>query len=384
MEPGWHLDRRRNVFTRSVTATLDEVVGRFSVPSDSVLPSLQALLPLIDLFSRYAKADAEYAPGCLRLTTGKLQKFPIDVLEWAVQEGIVVSVERQGKPCAYRLSATWQPWLLERCSVYQKSKAVDWSRIDAVYGRYSQLGLRIAAQIAYGNTHYLDGLQIPSEYQEKVWAFPDAIVRGANVVRVGGRFMMDTLWTSCRERWSLPGHYLWSWEIEATEPYQVQSASQVLLIENPYAFWQMMKTFAGQDYALICLHGESRQPGFLSEDAALYQLFQKLLGQPHPPSFSIWCDPDPGGLVMATNANQIIRALGGQSSFFMMQPDCLDRLESIVMAERRLLPITVEDEQILSTNAIHPNLHPLADVIRQRARKGEQEALTLDVRNLKY
>lgn len=372
----WHLDRRRNVYSRSVSSTQNEVVGRFSIPSDSILPSLSALLPLVDVFSRYGKADVDSAPGCLRLTVGKVQKIPVEVLEWAVKEGIVVAIERREKTIAYRLSEVWQPWLLERCMIIQNSQKIDWKQLDLVYERYGKLGLRIAAQIGYGDSHSLDGAQIPPAYLEKVWVYPDAIVRGANVVRIGGRITLTTPWMTFNERWSPPGHYLWSWDIEAADTGLLRSASQVLLVENPYAFWSLLGQYYGQDYSFICLHGETRQPGFLTEDAALYQLFQKLLMQPNSPHFLIWCDPDPGGLVMASNAQNIIRKLGGESTFFRMRPDCLDQLETVVMAERKLLPLTEEDRQILGAGMIHPDLQPLANAIQKKGQKGEQEALT--------
>lgn len=373
----WQLDTHRKAYVRRLTTTIYEVIGRFTTPSDSTRSSLPALHPLVDLFDKQGVKDWEYAPDSLRLTEGKLRTISPDVLEWAVKEGALIAIERNGKPFAYRISEGWQDWLLSFVSHEEPSRTIDWAQIEKVHVRYGRLGLRIASQIAFGDSHYLDDTAVPIPYSEMVWAIPDAIPHGANIVRFGGKFCLSTPFSTFSERWIVPGHFLWSWDIASIITSSVSTADYILLVENPYAFWHLMNTLKGEEIGLICLHGETRRNSLLNEDADLYRLLQAVITQGNQPQIFIWCDPDPGGLVMATNALEIITKLGGKASFLMMDKEALAWIEEISLSSQPLRSLTEKDQAILHTKHFHNDLNPLAQEMIRRNCKGEQECLAI-------
>ena len=373
----WQLDPHRKAYIRQLTTTIIEVTGRFTTPSDSTRTSLPTLQPLIDLFSKQGTKDWEYAPDSLRLTEGKLRTIPSDVMEWAVKEGALIAIERNGKPIAYRMSEGWQDWLLDFVSFKEPPKSIDWTQIERGYARYGRLGLRIAAQIAFGDSHYLDGAEIPTPYKDMIWIIPDAIPNGANIVRLGGKISLSTPYSIFSERWAVPGHFLWSWDIAEILPRSVCTGDQILLVENPYVFWHLLNEMKEQEFGLVCLHGETRHSPLLGEDADLFRLLQLILSQKNKPSVSIWCDPDPGGLIMASNAKEIITRIGGDAAFLMMGEDALTRIEEISLSGHPLLLLTEKDRAMLRTAPIHNDLLPLAREIEKRSCKGEQECLAL-------
>ena len=195
--------------------------------------------------------------------------------------------------------------------------------------------------------------------------------------RLGGNLSIQTPYTTYSIRWTPPGHFIWSWDIDEMIPDSLSVGSKILVIENPYAYWHMLKHFAGQDWTLICLHGETRQPGFLGEDADLHRILKLIVTRAPHAVFEIWCDPDPGGLVMATNAMDIIKNIGGKASFCMMDDKTLNRIESLVIADNKLLPLDENDVSILQIGPIHTDLLPLANEIKRRQQKGEQECLAM-------
>lgn len=373
----WQFDPYRHTQVRKIANNIEEVVGRLTSPSDAILSSLPALMPLVDLFCISGAKDWEYAPDCLRLRASKVQRIEPGVINWAVQEGIIVAIERRGAPIAYRISEAWQSWLLDRVITKEKGRQVEWTKLDSVYERYGCLGLRIASQIAYGNSHRLDGLDIPPEYHEKVWAHTDPIVKGANVLRIGGRISVKTRTATYMDTWDVPGHYLWPWDIDTIKPNGLIVSNRILLVENVYAYWHLLGKFRERDCTLICLHGETRQPGFLGEDATLFKMLQRIISLNYATPIGIWCDPDPGGLVMASNARAIIQSLGGQAYFCMMQSDVLTRIDELVLAENKMLPLDAQDLTSINSGLIHEDLSELLHAIRTMNTKGEQECLAL-------
>jgi hypothetical protein len=373
----WQFDSRRQAYFRRLTKNLDEVTGRLTNPSDEMLSSLPNLLPLIDLFNRQGEEGWEYAPGSRRLTGGKVQKISNDILEWAVGEGLIVRIERNGKAIAYRTSEAWHSWLLEHASPLNYEPALDWSKLELVFQKYGRLGLRIAAQLAFGNSHALDAITIPIEYKDNLIFWRDAIPSGANIIRVGGRVSFKTPYATFSERWAPPGHFIWSWDISELLPETLKVASKILVVENPYAYWHMLTHLAGQDWTLICLHGETRQSGLMNEDADLFRLVQLMVKSVLQPEFKIWCDPDPGGVVMATNMRSVIERAGGRATFCMMDECVLDKIESISLADEKLLVMNEIDNRILHSGPIHKDLTPLSFEMGRRQKKGEQECLAL-------
>ena len=373
----WQIDPRRQMHIRRLTSTMTEVIGRFTTPSDSILPSLATFLPVIDLFNRYGQADWVYAPACIRVTEGKVRKVSKEIWDWTVKEGLIVAIERNGAVVAYRTSDAWHDWILAHASPSISDLSIDWSKLDLVFQKYGRLGLRIASQLAFGNSHAIDNLKIPDAYRDKIWVWRDAVPSGANVIRLGGCLSIQTPYASYSNRWIPPGHFLWSWDVDEIFPDKLKVGSKILVVENPYAFWHLLSYFAEQDWMLVCLHGETRQSGFLDADADLHRLFQLIVNNCPQATFQIWCDPDPGGLVMATNAIEIIQNIGGKASFCMMDRSALDRIESLVISDQKLLPLDDQDVSILKRGPIHKNLMPLAQEIQKRQQKGEQECLAL-------
>ena len=184
----WQIDPRRKLYVRKLTSTLSEVIGRLTTPSDAIIPSIPSILSLINLFANLGQADWEYAPSSLRLTESKVRKIPSEILNWAVNEGLIIAIERKGAVIAYRINDAWQDWMLQYATPKDLELSIDWSKLDTVFEKYGRLGLRIAAQLAFGNSHALDSLKIPDPYKEKVWIWRDAVLSGANVVRVGGAY----------------------------------------------------------------------------------------------------------------------------------------------------------------------------------------------------
>ena len=377
----WQIDPRRKLYVRKLTSTLSEVIGRLTTPSDAIIPSIPSILSLINLFANLGQADWEYAPSSLRLTESKVRKIPSEILNWAVNEGLIIAIERKGAVIAYRINDAWQDWMLQYATPKDLELSIDWSKLDTVFEKYGRLGLRIAAQLAFGNSHALDSLKIPDPYKEKVWIWRDAVLSGANVVRVGGHISIQTPYVTYSDRWTPPGHFIWSWDIAEMFPDKLSIGNRILVVENPYAYWHMLKHFSGQGWTFICLHGETRQPRFLSEDADLHRLFQLIINRYPVSMFEIWCDPDPGGLVMATNALNMIQELGGKASFCMMDGKALNKIETLVISENRLLPLDDNDISILKSGPIHQDLMPLSHEIEKRQKKGEQECLALVFQN---
>ena len=372
----WQFDTRRQAYVRQVTSTINEVTGRFTTPSDAMLSSIPSLQPLIDLFNRQGE-DWEYAPGCRRLTGSKVQKISKDVLEWAVAEGLVVRIERKGNAIAYRTSEAWHAWLLGHSSPMNDEMDMDWSKLEKVYHKYGRLGLRITAQLAYGNSHALDTIKIPVEYKDMVFYWRDAIPAGANIIRIGGRISLKTPHAAFSDRWSPPGHFIWSWDISEIIPESLSVANRILIVENPYAFWHLLSWLDNKDWTLICLHGETRQAGLMNDDADLFRLVQLIVHSKKEAEFHIWCDPDPGGVVMASNMWAVLQKAGGKASFCMMDESVLNKIEEISLADDRLLTMSEVDKRVLEAGPIHEDLAPLAEEMRRRQKKGEQECLSL-------
>jgi hypothetical protein len=375
----WQRDNRRGKYVRKITTTISELVGRFTEPSERTLDSTPVLIPLIDLFVKFGQKDWEYAPGCLRLTEGKVKKFPAEVLNWAIDEGLIIAIERNGTPFAYRISESWQDWLICHASSQVENMKLDWSYLNRVYDRYGQLGLRVASHLAFGNSHALDNIVIPDPFRSMVWTYSDPIAKGASVVRAGGMIHIETPFTSHLPKWNVPGHYLWPWEVETIQIEKFEVGQRILLIENPYVYWHILQKITDKDTLLVCLHGETRQPGLLREDASLNYFLRCIVNRNPNAVIQIWCDPDPGGLVMASNAYETIQKLGGNSTFLMMNSNTLEMIEELVVFPSKLQPLDDSDLQTLKSAQLHPDLQGLALEITRRGLKGEQEGLSIRI-----
>lgn len=239
---------------------------------------------------------------------------------------------------------------------------------------YGPMGLRTLSHLILGRAHDLDWCTAPETLglgPNELWIQSDPITYGASIVRIAGRLSLHTPSAVFEDRWERPGHYLWPWEIEVARVKAL--GKRLILIENIYPFWEMMSRQQGENITLICFHGEWRL--FVGRTSPLVQFLQKIYT--HFPGLEtlIWCDPDPGGLRMATVAYDLVVELGGQPHFWRMEDQVLAQLETLVLAEPKLQPLEEPDSNGLDTTKIHPELHPLLNEIVQRKQKGEQEAL---------
>lgn len=337
--------------------------------------TLEAVLPLFQRFDAKGRQGWIHAPDSLRLTARQVKDIPTDIMRWAVETGIVAVTLQNGQPLSYRLTENWQVWALAQIgNELPVMRLVDWDLLEQAIQKHPSIGLRTAAHLAFGNSHALDNVVLPSQYT--IWTQVDAVVNGCNIVRAAGKLRLQS---SKREnvtlgdRWHRPGHFIWEHDFVDT-PTRISTGQRLILIENPYPYWELLCRWRGQSVTLVCIHGETLQmPG--ENFAGALNSFLKWIYQTAPQLETlIWCDPDPAGLVIANNAHRLVSQMGGQPRFWMMEQDVLARLESLVLAEQKLQPLTDQDRALLKRD-LHPDLIPLAAEIERRGLKGEQEAL---------
>ena len=254
-----------------------------------------------------------------------------------------------------------------------KSQNLDWTLIRKALQRYGSLGLRTAAHIAFGSSHSLDTISLPSEFQNQVWVQADAIPVGGDVIRVGGLLEFRSPSGQFIERWSRPGHYIWAWDVEELKIAKV--GQKLILIENPYPYWELLARLKGLPISLICLHGETRH------HEAVQSALGNVLGriyEKHPNLDTyIWCDPDPGGVFIAGNAFKLVKKLGGNAQFLKMGIEAFDELHDVILSQELDHPISSTEKNWLKNIEIHPDLQPLANFMISKEIKGEQEGLAV-------
>jgi len=253
-------------------------------------------------------------------------------------------------------------------------------KLEKTIIRYGDMGLRTAAHLGFGDSHYFDGRQPSTNCGGRLWAQADAKVEGANLVRVAGKLALETPSVSFRSTWERPGHYLWEWDIARCDPKHLEVGRKLVLIENPYPYWELLPFCSDAPITFVCLHGETLWDHETNLGKALGLFLQKVYQAEPGLETWIWCDPDPAGLLIASNAYRLAQSLGGAPRFWMMEEDILTRLELLVLVQPKLKSITEKDAQLLTSSAIHTDLQPLAFEIRERGLKGEQEGLIRDER----
>ncbi len=262
------------------------------------------------------------------------------------------------------------PFVLKDIS--DKPLPIDWSILHRVTDKYGQLGLRTASQIAFGKSHRLDNINLPDSLN--LWQQPDPKIEGAGVIRLAGKMALKLPYAVFYDRWDIPGLYLWEWDIRNLDIQGI--GKSLFLIENPYPMWELMRRWVRRNVTLICLHGFEN----VSRTSVLASFLERVyLKFPHL-NTQIWCDPDPQGLKIATYTHQLVSLLGGQGQFWLMDENIFESLENIILADTKLqhLDRDTEDYQILGNlDMLHPDLHPLANVLQKRNQKGEQEALVV-------
>ncbi len=250
-------------------------------------------------------------------------------------------------------------------------------RAQAAFDRWGPMGLRTLAHITLGDSHALDGngtvVRLLNESSERVWTQVDAVTQGANVVRVAGQISLVLPEMTYGPRWTRPGHYVWEWDVETLGIENV--GARLILIENPYPFWEILSRHAQGKDTLVCLHGETRHHRAL--DSALAMLLVRFFQFRPGLETLIWCDPDPGGLVMATHAFHFVEAHGGIPRFWRMASDVLSQIESVVLADAKFQPLDEDERVELESEHIHAHLDGLRRAILERGIKGEQEGLAL-------
>lgn len=251
-------------------------------------------------------------------------------------------------------------------------------KLEKVIARHGSLGQRTVAHLGFGDSHYFDGRQLPTNCDEHIWVQADAKVEGANLVRVAGELTLETLTASFHSTWERPGHYLWEWDIARCNPDQIKVGKKLLLIENPYPYWELLSICKNSPITLACLHGETLWDHETKLGQTIAIFLQKIYQAAPGLETWIWCDPDPSGLLIASNAYKLVQTLGGTPYFWMMGTDILSRIEDLVYGQSKLKPISAKDRELLMFKNIHPGLQPLANVIMERGLKGEQEGLVVD------
>lgn len=328
---------------------------------------------ILQLLRRFVRSDN-------RLPRSSLKNEDEDMLRYLLELELITvesykSGQRLGQPKAYTLTALGQEVVAESSAVPVAS--LDWTLVRQATEKYGPLGLRTAAQIAFGDSHRLDAYRDdPKLSQFNVWHQPDIKPpAGTNLVRVAGKMHLENQWRGFRACWQLPGHFLWDWDVTHLT---VKSIGQrLVLIENPYAMWELMLRWQVEDVTLACIHGETLHAVDL--DSA-FSTFLKQVYQAYPNLETwIWCDPDLAGLKIATKVHQLILRLGGQPQFWLMDDTVLDQLASIILAETKLQAMDEQEAFALSNTTVHPELHPLAKAIQRRNQKGEQEGLVVNI-----
>jgi len=251
-------------------------------------------------------------------------------------------------------------------------------KLEKTIIRYGGMGLRTAAHLGFGDSHYFDGRQLPTTCGGRLWVQADAKVEGVNLVRAAGKLVLETPSASFRSTWERPGHYLWEWDIAHCDPKSIEVGRKLVLIENPYPYWELLPFCSDAPVTFVCLHGETLWDHETTLGQALGLFLQKIYQAAPGLETWIWCDPDPSGLLIASNAYRLAQALGGAPRFWMMDGDILARIELLVLGQPKLKPLTEKDAQLLSSSFIHTELQPLAGEMRSRGLKGEQEGLIRD------
>ena len=263
-----------------------------------------------------------------------------------------------------------------------KSQDFDWGFVESAYQRYGRLGLRTMAHIAFGASHSLDTISIPPEFENKIWLQPDAISIGSDLIRVGGLLEFTSPSGKFTERWSRPGHYIWDWDIAELQIGAI--GQKLLLVENPYPYWELFARLKDQSVSLICIHGETRHHH--AQQSALGKILGYIYQKYPNLDTYIWCDPDPGGVFIASNAARLVQKMGGRSQFFKMDPGVFDRLEEVLLSKKSTRPISQPEKDWLQSTEIHPDLLPLAKFMFADGLKEEQEglAVTISIGDLEF
>lgn len=249
--------------------------------------------------------------------------------------------------------------------------------VQAARERYGTLGLKTLSQIVTGDSKRLSESLLTGAGIDKnaYWVQPDAITVGASVVRIAGRVELRGPAVEIHPTWQPPGHYLWDWEIPSLTVEQV--GERLLLIENPYPMWELMRRFPNAPVTLACIHGETQ---FLAgQNSALALFLERVFTRFRNLETLIWCDPDPGGLQIAVNAYVLVKGLGGNPRFWQMDEQVLDRLEELVIAKDRLQTLDDERRVLLAQMELGAELEPLRQTILARGMYGEQEALVCSI-----
>jgi hypothetical protein len=249
--------------------------------------------------------------------------------------------------------------------------------IYQVLERYGPLGLRTASHLAFGDSHRLESIDITKMGIANLWAQPDVIVQGSSVVRIAGRFRLDGTTFTCKDTWTPPGHILWRWQLDEVGRASITTGSRLMLIENPYPYWELVKRWAGEDITFICLHGETRHGSIVESDAALPVLLAKIFENAPGLSTGIWCDPDPGGLAIASHAYNLVKQSGGQPFFVGMVEETVEWIRAIVLSELPFLKLEEKERAELESSNYHPFLHKLRNWMLESGTKGEQEGLVI-------
>lgn len=249
--------------------------------------------------------------------------------------------------------------------------------LEMVIAQYGSLGQRTVAHLGFGDSHYFDGRQRNANNNEHFWVQADAKVEGANLVRVAGELTFETPAASFHTTWERPGHYLWEWDIARCNIDNLKVGKKLILIENPYPFLELLSICQNLPITLVCLHGETLWDHQTKLDHTLAIFLQKVYKSAPGLDTMIWCDPDPSGLLIASNAHKLVQTLGGSPRFWMMDGDILSRIDELVLAQVKLKPISEKDIQVLRSSAVNVELRALADEIKLRGLKGEQEGLVV-------
>ena len=254
-----------------------------------------------------------------------------------------------------------------------RSQYLDWSQVHEAVRRYGSLGLRTAAHIAFGSSHSLDTISLPSEFENKVWIQPDAIPVGSDVIRVGGLLEFISPSGKFTERWSRPGHYIWDWDVEDLQIEKI--GHTLILVENPYPYWELLARLKGLPISLICIHGETRHHD--AAQSALGNVLARIYQKKPQLDTYIWCDPDPGGIFIADNAYRLVKKMGGNARFLKMGIEVIDELNGVLLSKESVRPISQPEKEWLIKMNVHPELLPLAKLMLSKEVKGEQEALAV-------
>ncbi|HNT73505.1 MAG TPA: DUF2399 domain-containing protein [Anaerolineae bacterium] len=261
----------------------------------------------------------------------------------------------------------------------------DQARCRAAVAAYGPLGLRTLAHLAFGDSHRLDNWRSLTQEQlvnrlglerGDCWVQADAADRDTgNIVRVGGYLTGYYPGATLGPRWIPPGYYLWPWDVECLQLTSV--GERLLLVENPYPMWELLRRWQGQSITLVCLHGETH---FERGESSALGNFLHIVFSANPGLVTwIWCDPDPAGLRIAQNAYQWVEDLGGTPAYRQMDETVLDRLTALVLAEQKLRPLDMQQRQQLLEMRVAPDLEALRHAMLQHGAVGEQEALAVNM-----